>query len=99
MCDCDCEHPKVYEQSSPVARKPHRCCECRRIIKPGERYHSFFGVYSWSAERYKWCENCQSLRQTLEEAGHCACFTELHEVAAEERVASHVSWRTELEEV
>jgi hypothetical protein len=81
VCDCDCERPSVYEESEQAARKEHRCCECRRIIRRGERYHAAFGVWVSVAERYKWCDGCETLRATYSEAtdGDCYCFGQLHE--------------------
>jgi hypothetical protein len=35
---CDLEPAQVYNEELVVARRPHRCCETRRMIQPGERY-------------------------------------------------------------
>ncbi len=66
--DCD-EYDKevlVFERKSVhVARKNHLCCECQRIIRPGERYHKFVGKWrdnTFSDEyfgEYKTCEACE----------------------------------------
>ncbi len=34
----DCEIPEFFSESARIARKVHRCCECRKAINPGERY-------------------------------------------------------------
>ena len=33
-----CEIPDFYSESCHIARKPHRCCECRKPIEAGEKY-------------------------------------------------------------
>lgn len=96
MCDCDCERPEVYREETPRARKPHRCCECRRVINPGEQYHVAFGVWNGDPRRFKWCAQCHALRVTLDESGGCACFGELLDVAYETGIACPVAWRAYL---
>lgn len=34
----DCDIPVFYGFTEPVARKDHKCCECRATIFPGEKY-------------------------------------------------------------
>lgn len=34
----------TLHESYPVARRPHRCSDCNRLIQPGERYHRWKGV-------------------------------------------------------
>lgn len=84
MCDCDCERPKAYSESHPVARKTHLCCECGKSILPGERYHVFSGIYDFGCETYKTCESCEAMRAAYEkETGECVCFTGLREALCE----------------
>ncbi len=43
-----------------MANKSHMCCECQRVIRPGERYHKFVG--KWDDEyfgEFKTCEVCE----------------------------------------
>lgn len=97
MCDCDCDRPEIGRYTTPLARKKHVCCECHQTIKPGERYHSYFGVWDGYAETFKWCAQCQALHETLREAGLCACIGgELFEVAFETNIACPVAWRADL---
>ena len=48
----------------PTARKEHKCCECKRTIKKGEKYSYFFGVwyedgYGKFTGAYKTCLECE----------------------------------------
>ena len=58
-----CELPDAYTCSEPVARKEHKCCECRRIIAKSEKYHRFSGIYSFGCESFATCQECQRLRE------------------------------------
>lgn len=64
MCD-DAEPPEVYRDSHPVARKEHRCCECRGTISPGEQYSRFEGLWDGRFRTYKTCADCQELRALI----------------------------------
>lgn len=33
------------KETTPTARKYHKCQECRRLILPGEAYHRISGMY------------------------------------------------------
>lgn len=101
MCDCDCGQPEVYEESERRARKPHRCCECRRIINPGELYMTAFGVWFGDAERYSWCSDCESLKDTFREAtkGDCVCFGQLYEECEESGILCRVRRREDFLEI
>jgi hypothetical protein len=59
------EAPSCYTASTPTARKPHKCCECRGLITPGEKYHRFSGIWDGEADTYKTCADCQKLREDV----------------------------------
>lgn len=50
-----------------VARKPHRCFECDRTIRPGERYHREAGVWEGSFWHQRACVHCAALRTLVVE--------------------------------
>lgn len=72
MDDCAClydeadgDQPIFYTQRWVVARKPHRCVECRRTIAVGERYESFSGKWERGVQTYRTCAECQDIRESL----------------------------------
>ena len=50
-----------------VANKPHRCCECRAEIPAGEEYQLVTLLSGGNWYRYKSCELCADLRESLED--------------------------------
>lgn len=62
-CDCDwddAELPECHVHEERKAAKEHRCCECRGVIKKGERYHVHSGIWEGRPERFKRCADCES---------------------------------------
>lgn len=49
--------PSVSSETWPVAKIPHKCCECGRTILPGEKYQRVFGVWD-EAQTFKTCSDC-----------------------------------------
>lgn len=49
-----------------VARKPHKCSECYRMIEPGERYLRERHVFEREASTHRTCSHCQIVRQWLD---------------------------------
>lgn len=50
----------------PKAKKPHKCKECRREIKPGERYlYEFFISTDGDPMTHKTCSHCNSARKLI----------------------------------
>ena len=64
-CYCDHEWPKFYIEKTVKARKQHTCCECDRTINRGEQYESITGLWDGDIKRYKTCEQCSDLRESL----------------------------------
>jgi len=57
--------PECCSTVTPVARKRHRCCECRGEIRPGEKYERISGVWDGEPMRFKTCLDCVLLRTEL----------------------------------
>lgn len=49
------------QRSYPVARKPHCCSTCARVIDPGETYSRQFCVFDGRAYAWKQCQHCEAL--------------------------------------
>ena len=55
------EPPAVFEEWRPRARKPHKCCECRGVIRRGNRYRKAKGLWDGEWSEYKTHEACYRL--------------------------------------
>jgi hypothetical protein len=69
MSDCnvcigtsDYEHASFYEQETRMARKPHKCCECREEIPRGTSYEHVVGKWDGDFSTYKTCASCVAIR-------------------------------------
>jgi hypothetical protein len=68
MCivdECSGDGPEVSAETTPIARKPHICGECRREIEPGERYRRVFMVCDGDASTYRSCRHCMVAQEWL----------------------------------
>lgn len=74
-CYCDFEEPDFYVARIHTARKPHRCEECRREIKPGEQYEYVSASWGHIARTYKTCEHCRDLRIWTQNNVPCLCWS------------------------
>ena len=82
MCRIDgAEGWKVWRCEKPVAKREHRCDECRRAIQPGESYLREGGLSydggGW--ETYKTCRHCDAARRWLVIVCGGAIFSEVLE--------------------
>lgn len=58
------ELPKIATETHPTSRKEHKCCECHGIIRRGEKYQRYEGLWDdW--DTYKTCSDCESLRNDI----------------------------------
>jgi hypothetical protein len=48
-----------------VARKKHKCCECRRAIERGETYRKESALYDGTITTYKTCIDCNGIRDAF----------------------------------
>ena len=60
------EPPTIFWESSPKARKQHKCCECRGYIDIGEHYRLFDCVWGGKFCSHKTCSDCYQLRIDLD---------------------------------
>lgn len=83
MCRIDGNEypPEMFTETHPTARKEHRCCECGRVIHPGERYERIDGVWDRAdgMQTYKTCSHCQMARSWLQAECGGFLFTEVAE--------------------
>lgn len=53
-----CDNPaKFYDEKLVKARKPHKCCETKREIQPGERYWRIRGMWEDDDKPSTFCQS------------------------------------------
>lgn len=75
-CFCDYDRPEFYSKTVYTARKEHRCAECGRAIRTGERYEKVVGKWDGRMDIFKTCSRCTALRDHL--SAHIPCFCWSH---------------------
>ncbi len=53
-----CEIAEFYHWTEPVARKPHKCCECSAPILKGEKHFYCYGKWSYGTEAFRQHQLC-----------------------------------------
>lgn len=48
--------------STPRAKRPHTCCECQGLIRPGEKYQRTAGRWDGRMDVFKTCTPCLETR-------------------------------------
>lgn len=62
----DCEgYCEIYRETFHVARKEHKCCECRTPILPGETYAYIFMLYDGDTSVFKQHLCCWSMARHI----------------------------------
>ena len=49
-------------ESTPTARKQHKCCECCGPIQPGQQYQLITGCWDGDMASFKTCPDCLAAR-------------------------------------
>lgn len=71
-CERDMDEPAgFYSSTDRVARKEHRCTECKGAIQSGQRYRLTAGKWNGRIESFKTCERCCTVWDALQELGYC----------------------------
>ena len=87
MIECDLL-PDFYNWSEPVARKSHRCCECRAPILKGEKHFQGTGKWDGKITTYRQhlvcCEAAMLIRDGFN-GGDCIGFGDVKEAFNEMR--------------
>lgn len=66
--DCDyLELPEFYNERLQVARKEHKCSECRLTFPAGSKYKVVTGVWDSTFLTYKTCPNCLKILDAVKE--------------------------------
>ncbi len=55
------DRPGCFNSITRTARKDHKCCECWRTIKAGEKYQYSSGVWDGEPDSFKQCLNCHDI--------------------------------------
>jgi hypothetical protein len=73
--DCYCDYePCAFQRADwRVARKEHRCDECGRVIRPGERYRVAAGKWGGDFSTCKRCPHCEAVAGALRDRLPCYC--------------------------
>lgn len=89
-----CELPLACTVKSVKARKDHRCCECRGVIRLGEMYHRYSGIWNDGPARFKVCNDCDDLRHDVDkdinDYYEKTPFEGLHESVYSSRDSEHI---------
>lgn len=81
FCSCyydDYEPVECFSETTPTARKDHKCCECGELIKKGEKYHRMKYLCDGQWWNTKVCILCERIRND-----YCAPYGELRETVME----------------
>lgn len=57
----DYDGPEFFDVSWCTARKEHICLECRKTIKPGDKYEYTAGKWDGEFETFKTCKPCVAI--------------------------------------
>ncbi len=55
--------PTLYEERERIARKPHRCVECQKVIAQGDAHRWAKGLWDGTWGEHRWCLECEALRE------------------------------------
>lgn len=96
MIDNDNRVTRVNGGEYRVARKEHKCMECRRAIPVGERYHYETFIGDGHFTQHKTCQHCMIVRGWLNAECGGWIYTRVHEDIAEHADDGHYGFWVKL---
>lgn len=69
--ECNCfdadvdDYAIILSDTMPIARKKHKCSECKRTISIGEKYRKETTLFDAKFDLAKTCLDCNSIRTEL----------------------------------
>jgi hypothetical protein len=77
----------ILSEHDRIARKEHKCMECWRVIRKGERYHIINLIFDREFKSHKTCAHCYVMCQWL--SAECGGFMFRH---VREDITEHVQY-------
>ena len=93
---------EIISDTLQKARKRHICSNCRRAIKPGERYQRQFQRDNGDISVWKGCKRCMlSTSQVWEEANYSddACYDQREQALTYAKEYGWKSWLSKLRRI
>lgn len=92
MCSLDYEGPSFSEEKLVKARKQHGCCECGRMIQPGETYTQTSGCWDGRMDRFRCCHQCDRATALIRQECSGWIFGNVEEDLLEHARDPNVPW-------
>lgn len=92
-CFCDYEPAQVYRSRVVTARKEHRCEECSRRIRIGERHEYVFGVWGGTSGQARTCSHCLDIRTFVNNSVPCFCWAHGNMLEDAQEAVREAYWR------
>ena len=73
-CSCD-GYAYPYSEATRKAKKEHKCGECCRTIKPGEKYWYATGLFEGDWFEAKVCPDCEAMYLFVKAHVPCLCVS------------------------
>ncbi len=73
-CYCDYDPADFYKSQMRQARKEHKCDECFKPIRIGEKYEYVSAKWEHGFDVYKTCYRCLALREFVKSNVKCFCW-------------------------
>lgn len=73
-CFCDYDPPEFYYRTMPTARLAHKCSECGKTIRRGEKYERVNAKWGDRPESCLTCARCLALRDYVTAHVPCVCW-------------------------
>lgn len=93
-CYCDYDPPEFHSSRIvKAARREHKCEECCKPIKIGERYEYVFGMWDGYLSEFKTCARCLDIRQWVKNNVPCFCWAHGNMLGDAKETVEEAAWR------